>query len=208
MACQTTATPRACFRLPDAPKTGSIANSLPPRPTLDLRPPPCVRHIAQPMSPARANAHPGRTPAPTHDPFALTYPEKSVTLARHPPPAQPHPIPLTSHLFATPAPFLPTNPPPIPQSRQHSRNSRTYVLPSPTLGIRLRGPESLLPNGTRPRHPQRKGSRKLATGHRRPPVLLCRVMPLPCPKNPRPALRTWAGPATLSARRSTECRRN
>ena len=66
------------------------------------------------MSPVLPNAHPGRTTSLTPNPFAPPYPEKTVTLPRHPFPALPHPTPRTSHLFPTAAPFLPTNP---PQSR-------------------------------------------------------------------------------------------
>ena len=40
---------------------------------------------------------PGRPPSPSPDPFASPYPEKSVTLPRHPFSALPHPTPRTPH---------------------------------------------------------------------------------------------------------------
>ena len=106
------------------PTIVSLANSLLPRPTLYLQPSPCVRHFAHPMSLGRPNVHPGRTTSSKPDPLAPTYLEKSVTLARHPSPAQPHPIPLTSHLFPTPAPFLPINP---AQSRNFASPLEAYA---------------------------------------------------------------------------------
>ena len=57
----------------------------------------CFCHSAKPVSPVRPNAHPGRTTSPTHDPIAPPYPEKSVTLPRHPFSALPHPTPRTTH---------------------------------------------------------------------------------------------------------------
>ena len=145
----------ACVRLPGAPKTVSLANSLPPRPTLNPLPSPCVCHIALPMSPGRPNAHVGRTPLPTPDPIRARYPEKSVTFPRHPFPAMPHPTPHTSHLFITPAPFLPTNP---PQARNNPEISPTLLKHThmrATLAHardRPRGTETLPPAGLCPRH--------------------------------------------------------
>ena len=77
------------------------------------------------MSPGRPNAHPGRTPAPTPDPFAPPYPKK-----RHSP-APPVPTPAPSNLSHAPpipttAPFLPTNP---PQSRNFANPLETPAHP-------------------------------------------------------------------------------
>ena len=102
---------RACFRLLGEPKTVSLANSLPARPTLNLRPSPCVRHIAYPISPGRPNAHPGRTPSPKPDPLAPPYPKKTSLSRATRSPTLTHPTPHTTHLVPTPASFLPTNPP-------------------------------------------------------------------------------------------------
>ena len=143
----------ACFRLPGAPKTVSLANSLPPRPTLNLPPSPCVCHIAYPMSPERPNAHLGRPTSPTHDPVAPSYPEKSVTLARHPFPPLPHPIPRTSHLFPTAASFLPTN---LSQSRNLASPLETYAqpcYPRPREGPTPRPANPAPKRGVCPRHP-------------------------------------------------------
>ena len=74
--CQIAFRGRALFRLLGAPKTVSVANSLPPRPTLNLRPSPCVRHTAYQISSGRPNVHPGRTPSPKPDPLAPPYPKK------------------------------------------------------------------------------------------------------------------------------------
>ena len=76
------------------------------------------------MSPGRPNAHPGHTPAPTPDPFAPPHPEKSVTRARHPSPAQPHPTPRTSHLFPRLRHFFP---PIRPQSRNFATPLEIYA---------------------------------------------------------------------------------
>ena len=47
---------------------------------------------------------------PLTRPSGFPAPRKSVTLPRHPFPAQPHPTPRTPHLFPATVPFLPTNP--------------------------------------------------------------------------------------------------
>ena len=143
----------ACFRLLSAPTIVSLANSLLPRPTLYLQPSPCVRHFAHPMSLGRPNVHPGRTTSSKPDPLAPTYLEKSVTLARHPSPAQPHPIPLTSHLFPTPAPFLPINP---AQSRNFASPLEAYAhtcYPRPREGPTQRPGNPTHKRGVCPRHP-------------------------------------------------------
>ncbi len=143
----------ACFRLLGAPKTVSLANSLPPRPTLNLRPSPCVRHIAQPMSPGRPNAHPGRTPSPTPDPFAPRTPKKVSPSRATRSPAQPHAIPRTSHLFPTAVPFLPTNP---PQSRNFATPLERHAhpcYPRPREGPDPRPGNLTLKRGKAPGHP-------------------------------------------------------
>ena len=140
---------RACFRLLGEPKTVSLANSLPARPTLNLRPSPCVRHIAYPISPGRPNAHPGRTPSPKPDPLAPPYPKKTSLSRATRSPTLTHPTPHTTHLVPTPASFLPTNP---PRSRNFATPLEIYAQacyprsreePAPR-------PETLPSNGVRP----------------------------------------------------------
>ena len=135
---------RGCFRLPGPPKTVSLAKSLPPCPTLNLRPSPCVRHIAQQMPPGRPNAHPGRTTSPTPDPFAPPYPEKSVTFPRHPFPALPHPTPRTPYQSSRLRHFSP----PIRPSSAISPTLLKHPYIRATLAQardRPRGPETLPP---------------------------------------------------------------
>ncbi len=159
------------------------------------------------MSPGRPNAHPGRTPAPTPDPFAPPYPKK-----RHSP-APPVPTPAPSNLSHAPpipttAPFLPTNP---PQSRNFANPLETPAhpcYPRPREGPTPR-PGNPYPHTGKA--PGIVGTSK--TGHRPPatdppPVLLCHAAPLLCHNNWRPALQIGAGPATPSATSRTECRRN
>ncbi len=180
----------ACFRLPGAPKTVSLANSLPPRPTLNLRPSPCVRHIAQQMPPGRPNAHPGRTTSPTPDPFAPPYPEKSVTFPRHPFPALPHPTPRTPYQSSRLRHFSP----PIRPSSAISPTLLKHPHIRATLAQardRPRGPETLPP--TRGKAPGiRKG---VPCG--RPVAVQANPAPSPCPLLPRGAtlvsLQTGAG---------------
>ena len=190
---------QACFKLPGAPRTVSLANSLPPRPTLDLQPSPCVRHIAQPMSPGRPNAHP-RPPSPTPDPFSSPYPEKSVTLPRHPFSALPHPTPRTPHQsprlrhFSPPIRPDPAISPPL-LKHPHIRANLAHVRDRP------RGPETLPPHEVRPQASLRKRQSKTLATERpltsdAPPVLLCHAAPLLCPNNPAPALQNCAGPPT------------
>ena len=177
----------ACFRLPGAPKTVSLANSLPPRPTLNLPPSPCVRRIAYPISPGRPNAQPGRTPSPKPDPLAPPYPKKTSLSRATRSPTLTHPTPHTTHLVPTSAPFLPTNPP----------RSRNFATP---LEIYAQAcyPRSREEPAPRPGNPTLK--RGKAPGIRRgvpcgrpvavktrlsDPVLLCHAAPLLCPNNPR-----------------------
>ena len=211
----------ACFRLPGAPKTVSLANSLPPRPTLNLPPSPCVCHIAYPMSPERPNAHLGRPTSPTHDPVAPSYPEKKChsRASPVPTPAQsnpahvpplPHGCIISSHKSV-----------PIPQSRQPPGNIRTTVLPSPTRGTDPAARKSCPQTGCMPQASVgaslvsarwqlgtfwqgRHGRSTLL----RPPALLCHAASLLCHRKTRRALQNRAGPPAPSATKRTECRRN
>ena len=181
----------SCFGLVSAPNAVSLVNSLPLRPTLNLRPSPCVRHIAQPMSPARSKAHPARTPLPTPDPIRARYPEKNVTFPRHPFPALPHPTPHTS----CPSPRLRRFSPPIRPDPANSPSPLKYTHIRATFvhgrgGFqtrpkdRLRGPETLPPRQVRSQ--ASVGASK--TGHRpltRPPALFCHAASLLCPASPR-----------------------
>ena len=99
----------ACFKLPGAPKIASLANSLPPRPTLDPRPSRCVRYTTWPMSHGRPDAHPGRTPSPTPDQFAPPHPKKT-SLSRA---TRSRPCPIQPHTRPTPSTRLRHFSPPI-----------------------------------------------------------------------------------------------
>ena len=166
----------------------------------------------------RPNVHPGRTTSSKPDPLAPTYLEKSVTLARHPSPAQPHPIPLTSHLFLTPAPFLPINP---LQSRNFASPLEAYAhtcYPRPREGptqrpgnpthkrgvmsqASCRGLPSWVPCGSEVHGRVDPGSA--------PPVLLCHTVPLSLSQNA--TLRQYRFAQVrrhASAMRGTECRGN
>ena len=153
IACQTPAAPRSCFRLLGAPKTVSLANSLPPRPTLNLRPSPCVRHIAQPMSPGRPNAHPGRTTSPRPDPFAPSNPKKvSPCRATRSQPCliQPHTRPTSSPRLRHFFPLIRPNPAFSPALLKHTHIRATLAH----ARDRLRGPETQPPKrGLRPQAP-------------------------------------------------------
>ena len=161
---------------------------------------------------------PQRTPRPHNlahtQPIRASYPEKNVTLPPHPFPALPHPTPRTPRLFPATVPILPTNPPqslkfanPI-ETHAHTCYPRSREEPTPRPGI-----------------PTPK--RGKAPGIRRGVPCGCPVAvktrlsdpaPSPCPPLPRgatfvsrqpaPALQIRAGPATPSATRRTECRRN
>ena len=90
-------------------KTVSLPNSLPPCPTLNLPPSPCVRHTALPTSPARPNAHPGRTPSHTPGPFAPGTPKiASPSRSTHS-----RPCPIQPHTRPSPSPRLLHFSPPI-----------------------------------------------------------------------------------------------
>ena len=77
----------------------------PLRPTIDLRPSPCVRRIAWPMSFGRPNAHPGRPhPAPfapgTPKKASLSRATRAIVLPPHRPtraPPCPHTCAISSH---------------------------------------------------------------------------------------------------------------
>ena len=183
-----------------------LANSLPPRPTLDLQPSHCVRHIAQPMSPGRPNAHSGCTPSPTSDPFAPQYPEKSVTLPRHPFPALPHPTPRTPHQSSRLRHF---SPPIRPSSANFATALEPYAHPCYPRPREGPTPRPGNPVPTRGKAPGiRRGVENWPPATDPPPVLLCHVAPLLCPNNPAPALQNCAGPPTGPATSRTECRRN
>ncbi len=128
-----------------------------------LRSPHCLAN-----SPGRPNAHPGRTTSPTPDPFALPYPEKNVTLPRHPFPPLPHPTPHTPHQSPRLRHFSPPirpNPAISPTLLKHPHIRATLAH----ARDRPRGPETPTPTRVRPQASQRR--RKLVTGHR----------PAPCP---------------------------
>ena len=214
LACQTTAAPRSCFRLLGAPKTVSLANSLPPRPTLNLR----AIALRSPYCSANVPRTPQRTSRPYNlaqtRPIRSLEPEKSVTLPRHPFPALPHPTPHTSHLFTPSAPFLPTNP---PQSSIFASSLETYAhtcYPRPREGPTPR------PGNPTPKAGFTAPSTRRGVPCGRPVAVktqLSNPTPSPCPPLPRgatfvsrkpaPALQIGAGPTTPSARRRTECRR-
>ena len=145
------------YRRPTGPGPGAgspedqAPESRHPRPTLSRAA--CPRAHSQPTaitlrSPyclANVPRTPQRTPRP-HT-FSPMYPKKGVTLPLHPFPALSFPTPRTSHLFPTPTPFLPTNPPksrilasPI-ETHAHPCYPRPSEGPTPQPGnpIRNRG---------------------------------------------------------------------
>ena len=173
------------------------------------------------MSPGRPNAHPGDTTSANPDPFAPPYPKKtSLSRAAHSP-ALTHPTPHTTHVVPTSAPFLPTNP---PQSRNFATPLEIYVhtyyprpREEPTMRPGIPTPERVRPQASV--GASLVGALWQSCG--RPMAVKTRLSdpaPSPCPPLPRgatfvsrqpaPALQIRAGPATPSARRRTECRRN
>ena len=216
----------ACFRLLGAPKTVSLANSLPPRPTLNLRPSPRVRHIAYPISPGRPNAHPRPYNLAQTRPIRSPVPEKTSLSRATQSPVLTHPTPRTTHVVPTSAPFLPTNP---PQSRNFATALEIYAHPcylSPTVGAGFKPARATDPAARGNPTPKRGKAPGIRRGvpRGRPvavktrlsnpapsllsSVLLCHAAPLFVSQKPAPALQIRAGPATPSATRRTEWRRN
>ena len=206
---------RACFRLLGEPKTVSLANSLPARPTLNLRPSPCVRHIAYPISPGRPNAHPGRTPSPKPDPLAPPYPKKTSLSRATRSPTLTHPTPHTTHLVPTPASFLPTNP---PRSRNFATPLEIYAQ---ACYPRPREEPTPQPGNHTPKRGKPQGIRRGVVPCGRPVAVKTRLSdpaPSPCPplprgatlvpRNPAPALQIRAGSPAPPAMNTTKCRRN
>ena len=192
----------ACFRLLGARNSEPTA--------IALRSPYCLPNI--PRTPQRTlRPHPLAQTRPTRSPV----PEKtSLSCATHSP-ALTHPTPHTTHVVPTSAPFLPTNP---PRSRNFATPLETYAH---ACYPRPREEPTPRPGG----NPTSKRGRP--RGIRRGVPCGCPVAvktrlsdhaPSTCPPLPRgatfvsqqpaPALQIWAGPATPSARRRTECRRN
>ena len=100
----------ACVRLPGAPKTISLANSLPPRPTLDLPPSPCVRVSRGQYPPWRSQTHPGRTLPRPHPAHSFPGTRKN----RHSPaPPVSNPVSYAPHAWPTSSPRLRNFFPPI-----------------------------------------------------------------------------------------------
>ncbi len=191
----------ACFRLLGAPKAVSLANSLPPRPTLNLRPSPRVRHIAYPISPGRPNAHPRPYNLAQTRPIRSPVPEKT-SLSRATQSqrclVQPHTRPTSSPRLRHFYPPIRPNPAISPPHLKH-----THIRATLTHGRggfqtrprdRPRGPETQPPNGVRPRAIRRgvprgrTGAVKTRLSNPAPSplssVLLCHAASLLCPKNP------------------------
>ena len=161
---------------------------------------------------------PQRTPRPhtlAHTrPTRSQHPKKTSPSRATRSPALTHPTPYTTHLVPKSAPFLPTNP---PQSRNLATPLERYAQ---TCYPRPReGPTPRLGNPTSKQGRPRCIRRGVPCG--RPVAVKTRLSdpaPSPCPPLPRgatfvsrqpaPALQIRAGPATPSARRRTECRRN
>ncbi len=109
----------------------------------------------------------------------------------------PHPTPRTSHLFITPAPFLPTNPPQARNNPEISPTLLKYTHMRAALAHardRPRGTETLPSNGVSPGIHRgvpcgRTGAVKTRLSSPAPfpcpPVLLCHAAPLLCPENSR-----------------------
>ena len=166
-----------------------------------MRSPCCLANV-----PRRLDAHPGRTHSPTSDPFAPLHPEKTVTFPRRPC------TDLDTHLTRI-------RPPQAPRLRHFFPPIRPNHTISPTL---LKVPHIRATLDQARDRPRRPGiltpSRDYAPGIRRglmywplptdPAVLFCQAARHMCPDMPRRALQIRVGPATLSATRCTECRRN
>ena len=146
----------ACFKLPGAPKIASLANSLPPRPTLDPRPSRCVRYTTWPMSHGRPDAHPGRTPSP--GPLHPTNSRPRTPKKRH------FPAPLVpGH-----APSNPTHVPPLPHACAISPHQSAPIPRfSPPLLKYTHNCTILATRGTDPAAGNPASRRSLAPGIRR-----------------------------------------
>ena len=122
---------------------------LSPASTPNIQLSPSVRHIAQPLSPVRPNAHARPHNLAHTQPIRAPSPEKSVTFPRHPFPALLNPTPRTSHLTPRLRHFFPRirpNPPISPALLNHTHIRATLAQ----ARDRLRGPKTLPPNGMRP----------------------------------------------------------
>ena len=141
-------------------------------------------------------------------------PEKTSLSRATRSPALTHPTPHTTHVVPTSAPFLPTNP---PQSRNFATPLEVYAH---ACYPRPREEPTPRPGNHTPKRGKPQGIRRgVPCG--RPMAVKTRLSdpaPSTCPPLPRgatfvsrqpaPALQIRAGPATPSARRRTECRRN
>ena len=177
--------------------------------TIALRSPYCLPNI--PRTPQRTpRPHPLAQTRPIRSPV----PEKtSPSRATHSP-ALTHPTPHTTHLVPTSAPFLPTNP---LQSRNFATALEAYAQ---ACYPRLREEPTPRPGNHTPKRGKAPGIRRGVPCGRTGAVKTRLSDPAPstCPPLPRsatfvsqqpaPALQIRAGPATPSARRRTECRRN